>query len=744
MSTPRPPLAEPVTSGLTLLAGARWTGWRLRLLVAMVFATCVGMVLVVAWVSDHPQIGQRWDVDLAGRIVSAAGDATSPPQRLVAIDAGGRTIALDGVWPLQGSLRWVASERLRQDLAQRHARLHEALATPGAQWVLDGGRRLPVRAADDRAGGLPPAFWLLGGAALVLLLVGLVVMLAHPQPHNLLYGLIAACQAGNLLAMAIDAALQWGFPPVWLRLEAPCRTGFDLVTAAAILQISSLHPRRLPGAGRLAALAWCVAFGLTGWITLSPAPGAWWWTQVGVGLMGAATVALLVWSRRIEAHPLAILLRHVGVLALTGWVLLTLVLALAPREPALQAALITHAPVVWNVFFAALLLLVPFLARSQGAVRELALVAGVGTFAAVVDLLLVAFFSFGRFASLTVTLFLSLGLYAAARHWLWDRLVGAQRVSTGRMFEHLYRIAREVEAHPQRTPALMLTLMADLFEPIEIGTSPGAGGSARVVADGSTLLLPVPPVLCRADEPACVIVMRFAQRGRRLFTAADARLADSVAEQLRRAVMFDQAVEQGRSEERLRLAQDLHDDIGARLLTLMYQAATPEMEDYVRHTLQDLKTLTRGLAASAHRLSHAAAEWKTDLSHRLEVARVELAWQCDYDDDAPLSVVQWSALTRVMRELVSNTIAHAGARRVEVSLRLSQGRLELSVTDDGVGRDPSAWSHGLGLGGVRKRVRQLGGDVDWEEVQPQGIRCRVRIAEFAKTGDAAVPDTAVP
>ncbi|MEI4926936.1 histidine kinase, partial [Klebsiella pneumoniae] len=91
---------------------------------------------------------------------------------------------------------------------------------------------------------------------------------------------------------------------------------------------------------------------------------------------------------------------------------------------------------------------------------------------------------------------------------------------------------------------------------------------------------------------------------------------ERIVEQLQRALNFDQAVEQGRTEERLRIAQDLHDDIGARLLTLMYQAPNPEIEQYIRHTIQDLKTLTRGLAAQSHSLMEDAAEWKRDLHHR--------------------------------------------------------------------------------------------------------------------------------
>ena len=188
------------------------------------------------------------------------------------------------------------------------------------------------------------------------------------------------------------------------------------------------------------------------------------------------------------------------------------------------------------------------------------------------------------------------------------------------------------------------------------------------------------------------------------------------------------------------MAQDLHDDIGARLLTLMYKAQDQEMEEYLRHTLQDLKTLTRGLAATNHLLSHAAGEWKADLAHRLAAAKLRLEWSFRADDDFALSVVQWSALTRILRELVSNAIYHARASRVEVAIDLAQGRLTLTVTDDGQGGDPQAWNHGLGLGGVRKRVRTLGGSVQWAQAGDHGIRCEVVVPGLGRyAADRTVP-----
>jgi signal transduction histidine kinase len=62
-----------------------------------------------------------------------------------------------------------------------------------------------------------------------------------------------------------------------------------------------------------------------------------------------------------------------------------------------------------------------------------------------------------------------------------------------------------------------------------------------------------------------------------------------------------------------------------------------------------------------------------------------------------LTVVQWSGLTRILRELVSNIIAtprRARGRR----LQLERGRLTLRVGDDGKGGDPQAWSARPGPG----------------------------------------------
>lgn len=715
------------------LPPVRWMGARLRLMVVAALIGCVGLFLLMRTLAHGPQIEAQWRGNGLGQVELAASDDANlrgfEGKALLGIDVGGRIEAVPGL-VLQRSLRWLVDDAERARLVVLHDTISRTLEQRNVRLVFQDGSVAVVQPVARGALGLGAMFWLLSALALVLYLIAMVVVLVKPAIKNVAYALMALCQAGNLVFIAVESISDLVLPPGFARWDALCRIAFDLVTVAAIVHATTVHPRPVAHGRAVAGAAWAVALGVLALAAAGLLPYAWWVTQGCIVVLGGVAIALLTWSYRVVPHPFAAVVRRFGVVAISTMVLLTVAIAAAEQRSGVQHTIAAVGSVIWYVFLASLLLMVPFLSRSQQVMREFTMLAGISTVATSLDLLFVAVFSLGQFASITLSLFLSFGAYAAVRQWILNQMMGSSVLTTERMFEQLYRVARDVEVHPEKTRELMSRLLRELFEPLEVLDMQRPARRTHVVGDGSALLVPVPR-LGEAPDAGC-LVLRFAHRGKRLFTLEDARLTDRVLEQLKRAVAFDKAVEQGRSEERVRIAQDLHDDIGARLLTLMYKAPTPEMEDYLRHTLQDLKTLTRGLAAPSHRLSHAAAEWKADITQRLTAAHCDLGWSFSYDRDLMLSVVQWSALTRVLRELVTNAISHAQATRLDIEASHENGAFTLVVQDNGVGRDPQTWAHGLGLGGVRKRVKQLGGEVEWRERVPRGILCRVRIPDLTE------------
>jgi signal transduction histidine kinase len=727
----------------------------------------------------------------------AAGPA-SQGRVLTAVSAPGYTaMAVDGSL-VHRSARWqVDDERRDRQLAQQ-AGLDQRLATGQATLQFGDGTTLAVPVAPRGFAGLGLMFWPLVALALALMLLGAVLPLARADRRNFGFFVMCEAQAVNLAFVAAQSVDGLGGAGLVADLEAPLRCGLDLLTAAAALHVLALGAPAggsTPGASGLATAAvgepltapgglgpagahsaasaadlarqasadhaaaaladtpwgpstgggWRWIWALAGWaLALGFAPlfhfgnraDMWWWAQgLSAALLGAACWAATRAYREMPDPYLLVMRRFVAV-ALVVWLLVTGTLAATGDLAGVAAGTSAVASAMWTLFAGSLLLLSPFASRSRRLLRELALLAGISTVATSLDLLFAALFALGPFASLTLAVFLALGVYAGVRQWLLNQMMASQVLTTERTFEQIYRLARDVQANPARYPARAAQLLRELFDPLEVMPLQREIKEARVLGNGTALVVPITAADEGGEALPAAAVLRFARRGRRLFSQDDARLAERVIDQLKRAVAYDRAVERGRAEERQRIAQDLHDDIGARLLTLMYQAQSPEMEDYIRHTLKDLKTLSRGLAAGETRLTHAAAEWKADLAQRAAAAHVELEWHFESDRDPRLGVVPWSALTRVLRELVSNALAHAGATRIEVRLRLASARLTLRVADNGRGRAPQQWAHGLGLGGVRKRVKQLGGTVAWRENGAAGIVCEVEVPGFAEGGPA--------
>jgi len=716
----------------------RWIGWRLRAMVLAAMLGCGLVFVLMRSLAASPHLDATWQPTARGQLTLLASPVPALADRAgLTLEQlwvpGHAPLALDELL-LQRTGRWLVDDEQRERFLQQQRQLSALLAQGQVRLAFSDGSSVTVDTPPRGTGGLGLLFWPFTAFALLLYLVGWGVLLLRPGLRTALYALMVWCQGFNLLLIGAENVRGLGLPPGFGGIDLMLRLTLDVVTAGAAACAYAVYPRRLPEARPIFAAvaivvaAWTLA-AYAGWL-----PQLWRATQAVVLGLGAMATAVVAWSYRLAADPVIAVMRRFTSIAVGTLALVSIAVALSQHLAGAAPAVAAVAAVIWYLFLASLLLLVPFLSRSRQVLREFALVAGIGTVASSLDLIFVALFALGPLASLVLALGLGLGVYVAARQWILNRMVGARVLTTERTFEQLYRVAREVHDHPEHTPQLLARLLRDLFDPLEMLWLPHRLPAARVVGGGAALYVPLPDEP-DAAEPAQVLVMRHANHGQRIFTEDDAQLAARVVEQVLRAVAYDRAVERGRTEERQRIAQDLHDDIGARLLTLMYKAGDRDIEDYIRHTLQDLKTLTRGLAATEHRLSHAVGEWKADLQQRLQPAQLQLHWSFQADRDLPLTVGQWSGLTRILRELVSNAIYHADATQVDVQLQLEAGTLHLRVADDGKGGDPAAWTHGLGLGGVRKRVRALGGQVQWLANGERGIACEVVLPGF----DGAAP-----
>jgi signal transduction histidine kinase len=184
-------------------------------------------------------------------------------------------------------------------------------------------------------------------------------------------------------------------------------------------------------------------------------------------------------------------------------------------------------------------------------------------------------------------------------------------------------------------------------------------------------------------------------------------------------------VVEAQEEERRRIALELHDAVGqmasavgmelgrlestARTAPQSFPAAIAEVKQMNTEVVRAIKEIAAGLRpALLDDLGLAAAirAHSRDVSRRLDLP-------IDLDVDPGIDFLpepQRTCLYRIVQESLHNCGRHARATRVSVSLSARPGAVSVLVRDDGVGFDPANVSHsGLGLIGIRERVRDLGG-----------------------------------
>jgi signal transduction histidine kinase len=106
--------------------------------------------------------------------------------------------------------------------------------------------------------------------------------------------------------------------------------------------------------------------------------------------------------------------------------------------------------------------------------------------------------------------------------------------------------------------------------------------------------------------------------------------------------------------------------------------------------------------------------------------QMSIALSVPGEPDAPLAVKE--ALYRIAQEALNNTLKHAAASTICVSLSCTEDEVALEVRDDGKGLDPSASFPGhLGLQSMRERATRLHGRFELESAPGAGTTVRARL-----------------
>lgn len=181
------------------------------------------------------------------------------------------------------------------------------------------------------------------------------------------------------------------------------------------------------------------------------------------------------------------------------------------------------------------------------------------------------------------------------------------------------------------------------------------------------------------------------------------------------------------AEERERIYSDLHDDIGAKLLDLVYRAETPDTADLARAVLQDLRDVVSRARGAPGTLGQILGEIRAEAAGRLEAVGVHLLWESDPAlPDPMLDHGHALHLYRIVREAMTNALRHAHPTRIRIRAFAERGLLLLDVTDDGHAA-AAAPAAGRGTQSMRHRAQALQGSISWDPGTEGGTKVVLRM-----------------
>lgn len=248
---------------------------------------------------------------------------------------------------------------------------------------------------------------------------------------------------------------------------------------------------------------------------------------------------------------------------------------------------------------------------------------------------------------------------------------------------------------------------------------------------------------------ASVLILMFRYRTQRLREVNQALTEAKLAEERLRRAREERLAEL--ETVRSRIATDLHDDIGASLtqIAVLSQVAQAKSTDAAAAEpllkISDVSNELVGTMSDIVWSINPAKDHVSDLTQRMRrfASDVLSPLGIGFSFDAPRTETEKTLNTNVRREVflifkeaVNNIVKHASARRVRITLGVSDDRLEMSIEDDGRGFDVSSTDFGAdsgfryggtGLDSIRRRAKVLGGELRIDSALTEGTELTLSI-----------------
>jgi signal transduction histidine kinase len=178
-------------------------------------------------------------------------------------------------------------------------------------------------------------------------------------------------------------------------------------------------------------------------------------------------------------------------------------------------------------------------------------------------------------------------------------------------------------------------------------------------------------------------------------------------------------------QERFRIAQNIHDDLGARVteIALLSSSAQlkPNLSSEARAEFGAVTRLTNDLVRALYETVWAVnpkndhldslASFVCQLANQM-CAQAQLRCRLeipDLPDDVPVASPIRHNVIMTVKEAIHNVIKHGRASEIQVRIQLAGKVLTLQVSDDGCGFDPAQIVRGNGLDNMERRMRSLQG-----------------------------------